>query len=79
MATRNILHKSKLKDLELFLVNNGYAIVETSNNPHEVLRAKKNKDTVIIYKKAKAKEHLSVMDKNVELVNRFIYGDKTNI
>ena len=52
MATRNMLHESKLKDFELFLVNKGYAIVETSNNPFEVLRAKKEKDTVIIYKKA---------------------------
>lgn len=77
MATRNMLHESKLKDFELFLVNKGYAIVETSNNPFEVLRAKKEKDTVIIYKKAKAKEHLSVMDKDVKLVNEFIYGNKT--
>lgn len=79
MATRNMLHKGKLKDFKLFLVNNGYAIVETSKNPYEVLRSKKNKDTVIIYKKDNAKEHLSVMDKDVELINKFIYGDKTNI
>lgn len=74
MATRNMLHKSKLKEFELFLVNKGYAIVETSKNPFEVLRAKKDKDIVIIYEKAKAKEHLSVMDKDVKLVNEFIYG-----
>ena len=73
MATRNILRISKLKDFELFLANKGYAIVETSNNPYEVLRAKKDKDTVIIYRKANAKEHLSVMEKDVALVNEFIY------
>lgn len=54
-------------------MNKGYAIVETSNNPYEVLRAKKNKDTAIIYKKANAKEHLSVMEKDVQLVNEFLY------
>lgn len=74
MATRDLLHESKLKAFELFLVNKGYVIVETSNNPYEVLRAKKDKDTVIIYKKARAKEHLSVMDKDVKLVYEFIYG-----
>ena len=76
MATRNMLHQSKLNDFELFLVGKGYAIVETSNNPFEVLRAKKDKDTVIIYKKANAKEHLSVMEKDVSLVNEFIYGKR---
>ena len=74
MATRNMLHVSKLKAFELFLVNKGYTIVETSKNPYEVLRAKKDKDTVIIYKKANFKEHLSVMEKDVLLVNEFIYG-----
>lgn len=73
MATRNMLHKDKLKEFELFLVNKGYAIVPISNNPYEVLRAKKDKDNVIIYKKANAKEHLSVMEKDVRLVNEFLY------
>lgn len=79
MATRNMLHESKLKDFEMFLVKSGYAIVETSKNPYEVLRAKKEKDTVIIYKKSNSKEHLSVMDKDVSLVNKFIYGNQTNL
>ena len=78
MATRNMLHENKLKDFEIFLVKKGYAIVELSNNPYEVLRARKDKDTVIIYKKANAKEHLSVMDKDVSLVNEFIYGSQLN-
>ena len=74
MATRSMLHINRLKDFELFLVKKGYAIVETSKNPYEVLRAKKDKDTVIIYMKANAREHLSVMEKDVALVNEFIYG-----
>ena len=78
MATRSMLHQSKLKNFELFLVNKGYAIVEVSKNPYEVLRAKKDKDTVIVYKKANSKEHLSVMDKDVPLVNEFIYGNCAN-
>lgn len=77
MATRNMLHQSKLEEFERFLVHKGYAIVEKSNNPYEVLRAKKDKDTVIIYKKANAKEHLSVMGKDVPLVNEFLYKSTT--
>lgn len=79
MATRNMLHISKLKDFELFLVNKGYAIVETSNNPYEILRAKKDKDTVVIYQKANTREHLSVMDKDVGLVNDFLYGEHGDV
>lgn len=66
-----MLHISKLKDFKVFLVNKGYSIMETSNNPYEVLRAKKGKDTVIIYKKANTKEHLTVMEKDAALINEF--------
>lgn len=72
MATRALLHIDKLKDLENWLEDEGYMILATSKNPYEVLRAVKGKDTVIIYVKAKAKEHLSVMDKDYSLIRRFI-------
>lgn len=41
MATRNILHISKLREFEDFLESKGYMILATSKNPYEVLRAKK--------------------------------------
>ena len=72
MATRNILHISKLNEFEDFLETKGYMIVATSKNPFEVLRAVNGKDTVIVYKKADAKEHLSTMDKDYHLVREFI-------
>ena len=72
MATRNILHISKLKDFEDFLESKGYMILATSRNSYEVLRARKDKDTVIVYQKANAKEHLSTMDKDYKLVREFI-------
>ena len=59
MATRNILHISKLQEFEDFLETKGYMIVATSKNPYEVLRAQKDGDTVIVYQKKDAKEHLS--------------------
>jgi len=72
MAARALLHKNRLNDLETFLENKGYMILATSKNPYEVLRARKEKDTVIIYCKSSAKEHLSVMDKDYNLIREFI-------
>lgn len=72
MATRNILHISKLQEFEDFLETKGYMIVATSKNPYEVLRAQKDGDTVIVYQKKDAKEHLSTMDKDYHIVREFI-------
>ena len=76
MATRNILHISKLHEFEDFLESKGYMIVATSKNPYEVLRAQKDGDTVIVYKKKGAKEHLSTMDKDYRLVREFIKSQR---
>lgn len=76
MATRNILHISKLQEFEDFLETKGYMIVATSKNPYEVLRAQKDGDTVIVYQKKDAKEHLSTMDKDYRLVREFIKGQR---
>ena len=72
MATRNILHISKLQEFEDFLETKGYMIVATSKNPFEVLRAQKDGDTVIVYQKKDTKEHLSTMDKDYHLMREFI-------
>ena len=76
MATRNILHISKLQEFEDFLETKGYMIVVTSKNPYEVLRAQKDGDTVVVYKKKDAKEHLSTMDKDYHLVREFIKSQR---
>ena len=76
MSTRNILHISKLQEFEDFLETKGYMIVAKSKNPYEVLRAQKDGDTVIVYQKKDAKEHLSTMDKDYNLVREFIKGQR---
>ena len=80
MASRELLHISKLNDFGKWLEEQGYMILPTSKNPYEVLRAKRDKDTVIIYCKAGSKEHLSIMDKDYSLIQRFINesGKQTN-
>lgn len=76
MATRRILHINKLQEFEKFLETKGYMIVATSKNPYEVLKAQKDGDTVIVYKKKDAKEYLSTMDKDYRLVQEFIKSQR---
>lgn len=76
MARRKLLHISKLNDFGEWLEEQGYMILPTSKNPYEVLRAKKDKDIVLIYCKASSKEHLSIMDKDYSLIRRFINESK---
>ena len=77
MAIRALLHMNKLKDFEKWLEKQGYMILPTSKNPYEILRAKKDKDTVIIYQKGDSKEHLSIMDKDYPLIRKFITESKS--
>lgn len=76
MANRALLHMNKLKDFECWLEKQGYMILPTSKNPYEILRAKKGKDTVIIYRKGDSKEHLSIMDKDYDLIHKFMMESK---
>jgi hypothetical protein len=77
MAIRALLHMNKLKDFESWLEKQGYMILPTSKNPYEILRAKKDKDTVIIYKKGGSEEHLSIMNKDYPLICKFIRESKS--
>lgn len=77
MAIRALLHMNKLKDFESWLEKQGYMILPASKNPYEILRAKKDKDTVIIYQKGDSKEHLSIMDKDYALIHKFIMESKS--
>ena len=76
MASRELLHISKLNDFGKWIEEQGYMILPTSKNPYEILRAKKDKDTVIIYQKGDSKEHLSIMDKDYPLIHKFITESK---
>lgn len=73
MAERNFLHIKHLDEFRDYLASRGYLAVPLSRNEYEVLRMKRNKDTVIVFKKNGAKEHLSVMDKDIHHVRCF-YG-----
>ena len=76
MAERCLLHQNKLDLLKWWLSSRGYEI-QATKGIYEVLRAKKDKDTVVIFKKDGAKEHLSVQQKDHKLIRQFIQETRT--
>lgn len=73
MANRHKLHISKLEDFKDWLIKDGWEIEEPQGF-YEVLRARKpeRKNPLIVYKKADAREHLSLMDRDSGVVGAFL-------
>ena len=73
MADRRRLHISKLEDFKEWLVKDGWEI-EEPKGVWEVLRARKagRQNPLIIYTKADAKEHLSVMDRDSGVIGAYL-------
>jgi len=53
-------------------VKNDWEIKPLSRSDYEVLRAKKDSDWVIVYKKDDATEHYSLTNNSISVVNRWI-------
>lgn len=70
MAIRNKLHYKHIEDFKKYLINNGYTIKQPKMI-YEVIRATKDNDLVVIYSKLNSKEHLTVQQKDINLVNQF--------
>ena len=62
MADRHTLHFSQLLEFKNWLIKNGWEIKPLSKSGYEVLRAVKEKQWIIVYKKEDAKEHFSLTD-----------------
>lgn len=73
MANIHMLHISKLEDFKEWLLKYGWEI-EEPKGIYEVLRARKagRKNPLIVYTKADAKEHLSLMDRDSWVVGAFL-------
>lgn len=73
MANRHKLHISKTEQFKNWLNTNGWEILPLSDNPFEVIRAvKRHERCLVIYRKARAKEHLSYADKDADIVWQFL-------
>lgn len=71
MANRNTLHSNKLDAFRKWLIKTGWTI-EEPKGIWEVLRAKKagRQNPLIVYQKMN-KEHLSVLDRDIDVIKRF--------
>lgn len=78
MATRGKLHYNHLDQLKEFLIQKGFESQDLKGE-YEVLRMKKEKRLVIIYKTDKSNEHLSLLDKDVSLINEFLRQYHNNL
>ena len=73
MANRHKLHISKTEEFKNWLIINGWEILPLSDNPFEVIRAvKRHERYLVIYRKARAKEHLSYADRDADIVGQFL-------
>lgn len=71
MAIRNMLPTNLLNDFKSYLEHKGFMILKPVGS-YEVLRAKRNKDFVIIFRQNKNKDYLSFQDKDYMWVNDFL-------
>lgn len=78
MANRCVLHKKHLEPLKKYLNDNGWTI-EPVKGEYEVLRARLNstgrsqrRTPLIIYSKLEAKEHYSVLDRDMCVIRDFL-------
>ena len=76
MANRHTLHSNKLDALRTWLIKTGWTIEETKGI-WEVLRAKKagRQNPLIVYQKTN-KEHLSVLDRDIDIIKDFLRDNK---
>lgn len=76
MANRHTLHSNKLDALRTWLIKTGWTI-EEPKGIWEVLRAKKagRQNPLIVYQKMN-KEHLSVLDRDIDIIKDFLRDNK---
>ena len=69
MADRHTFHFKHLKPFTHWLEKNGWEIQRITN--YEVLKAVKNKQWVIAYQKANAKEHFTLTNNSIYVFNQW--------
>ena len=77
MATRDLLHMSKLDEFRKWLFVDGWT-EERTKGEFEVLRATKpnKKRPLIIYRRTNSKEHYSADDRDIGLIIQFLNSNK---
>ena len=76
MGTRNLLHINQLNSFTNWLKKDGWEIY-APKGMYEALRAKKEKRWIIVYRRANPREHLSLRDKDCDIVRQFLKSAKS--
>lgn len=71
MANRNTMHLKHFEAFTAYLTAQGYEKKPTTND-YEVLRMRKGKNTIILYRRNNMEQHYSVRDKDMWLVYNFL-------
>ena len=71
MANRHTLHINHLEGFKAFLANEGFDLGDPKGD-YAVLYAKKGSRTVILYRRNDTKQHLTVQDRDMRLVRRYL-------
>lgn len=75
MANRCLLHQKKLEAFKEWLVTDGWEI-HPCKSIDEVLRAKKDRKWIIVFRKFDATVHCTVRYEDVPIVRRFLKAMK---
>ena len=71
MAIKNLLRENHLEDFKAYLEQKGFMILPTTST-YEALRAKKAKETIVVYHNEKGKGFLSIAEKDYAVVMEFL-------
>lgn len=71
MANRHLLAASRADEFKEWLSENGWVIEEQADY-YEVIRARRGKRKLIVYRRLKEGQHLTIHDKDVGIVRAFL-------
>lgn len=71
MANRCMLAINKLENFKQWLLEEGWNL-EPVMGFYEIVRARKGKRVLLVYRKNEIKEHVSVPDSSMDVVKKFI-------
>lgn len=74
MGTRNLLHINQLNSFTNWLKKDGW-VIQKPKGMYEALRATKGKRWIIVYRRLKPKEHLSLCDRDCDIVRQFLKSE----
>ncbi len=71
MANRHLLAASRADEFKAWLAENGW-VIEAPKDYYEVIRARRGKRVLIVYRRLEKGQHLTIHDKDAGVVRAFL-------